>query len=94
MSFLPLEHSFTLFLVTALRIFLEEILLPQSVHVLVWLLPLPLPVGPRGGHITQALPMRSLNTLVAVTGSGMAPDPRWNYKEDPRFCWGCKIGGV
>lgn len=77
------HHSFTFFLVASLRIPLEEMPLPLSVHIMVCLLPLPLLVESRGGHMTKALQMRSLNTLVAVTGAGWCLSPAGTVKGIP-----------
>lgn len=49
--------------------------LSPSQSILVHLLCLPPPLGPGGGHMTQASQMRPLSPLVDVTGSEVAPDP-------------------
>lgn len=77
------HHSFTFFLVASFRIPLEEMPLPLLVHIMVCLLLLPLLVESCGGHMTIALQMTSLNTLVAVTGSGWCLSPAGSVKGTP-----------
>lgn len=80
------HHSFTFFLVGSLRIPLEEMPLPLLVHIMVCLLPLPLLVESRGGHMDQSF----VNEIIEYPGGSdwlrMVPEPSWNRKGDPSLC--------